>query len=412
MPMDTNQTSPNNKLLTFPIFCIVLYLIAEYARIAFLGPLKLALVAQILLAAYFLKRFDRIREVTRDRYFRYYFLLLLLMLFHVFFARNNYWAFMQFRLMITYFIISLACCLFLDSEKKLYLIISIFIFIHLLGALNWLFGMSLIGQSGPLGDENDFALAMNVAMPLSFFFGLINHGIKRMFYWTTCILLIMGNVVAGSRGGFIGLISVVALCIPFLKSKVKAMVVVGLVAVVFWFSIPESYKSDILSIASETKVETGTTGYGRTQVWDLAWHVFEHHPVVGVGQGGINFYLGEYVEEGDSADYWRIRPGQGGRATHSIYFTLLPELGLVGCILFALMIKSNIDNIRLVRINALGNYVGTAYIAIGLGVGMTGYLVTGIFLSAFYYPQFWNISAFLLSANYILKNKEMLATNI
>ena len=400
------HTLNNDKVFTFPIFCLVLYLIAEYARIALLGPLQLALVAQLFLAIYFFRSSNQIKEVIRDRYFKYYFILLTIMVFHIFFARNNYWAFMQFRLMITYLIITLSCCLYIDTEKKFYFIISVFVFIHLLAALNWLLGMSFIGRSGPLGDENDFALAMNVVTPVCFFLGLAHRGVKRLYFWGSAVILIIGNVVTASRGGFVGLACVAAFCIPFLKAKFKALLILCLAAVVFWFSIPDTYKDRIYSIKAETSEETGGSGYGRTQVWDLAWHVFLHHPLLGVGQGGINYYLGEYVDESSSAEYWAKRRGQNGRAAHSVYFTLLPELGLIGGTLFILMLKSNIDKIREIRAHAQIDHGLIKYICIGLVVGLVGYLTSGIFLSAFYYPQFWNISAFVLSAYSILKKQD------
>lgn len=404
---NVSQYQEEGKVLTFPIFCLILYFVTEYARIEVLGPLQLALVSQIFLLLSLLKDISRVQEIITDKYFKFYFYLLILMVFHIVFARNNYWAFMQFRLMITYLIVTLSCCVFLDTERKLRFIISLFVFIHLLAGLNWALGLSLIGNSGPLGDENDFALAMNVVMPISFFLGLNAQGFKRFYYWIGCIILITGNVIAGSRGGFIGLVCVAGLCLLSLKSKLKALLVACAAAAVFWMCIPDSYKDDIYTISSETSQETGTTGYGRTQVWDLAWRVFVHDPIVGVGQGNINYRLGDYVEESSAADYWKDRPGQSGRATHSVYFTVLPELGLIGTMLFILMVKSNFDKCKKMRTDTVSEQQFLKYLSTGLIIGLVGYLTTGVFLSALYYPQIWNLSAFILASHIIFTRRAL-----
>lgn len=94
-----------------------------------------------------------------------------------------------------------------------------------------------------------------------------------------------------------------------------------------------------------------------------------------------------------------------GRQAHSLYFTLLPELGLVGVIIFGSMIYLNYRDTRVsqflpavprsmslrpdrkpvkdeqvVRATLFGNAI--------LG-GMIGYLATSAFISTLYYPTFW-----------------------
>ena len=48
----------------------------------------------------------------------------------------------------------------------------------------------------------------------------------------------------------------------------------------------------------------------------------------------------------------------------------------------------------------------------GLSIGLVGYLVGGIFLSAFYYPFFWNLSALMIAVYMVnLKREENSSPN-
>ncbi len=43
-------------------------------------------------------------------------------------------------------------------------------------------------------------------------------------------------------------------------------------------------------------------------------------------------------------------------------------------------------------------------VLIGLSIGLVGYLVGGVFLSAFYYPLFWNLAG-LITAVYMIDSR-------
>ena len=95
-----------------------------------------------------------------------------------------------------------------------------------------------------------------------------------------------------------------------------------------------------------------------------------------------------------------------GRQAHSLYFTLLPELGLVGVIIFGSMVYLNykdtrvksfipripagrrdgadVEDLQILRATLYGNAI--------FG-GMIGYLATSTFISTLYYPTFWIMMA-------------------
>ena len=136
--------------------------------------------------------------------------------------------------------------------------------------------------------------------------------------------------------------------------------------------------------------------------WGIGWEMFIANPMFGVGQGNFPWTIGEYL----GGRTWQTK-SLAGRQAHSLYFTLLPELGLVGSIIFGSMVfwnyrdtrvKEHVHSFppsilggrevgkgpRLTRAALFGNAI--------LG-GMIGYLVTSTFISTLYYPTFWIMMA-------------------
>jgi len=115
--------------------------------------------------------------------------------------------------------------------------------------------------------------------------------------------------------------------------------------------------------------------------------MFLDNPVIGVGQDNFPVRFADY--EGDERLYGRTRMW---RAAHSVYFTLLPELGLVGALIFFRMlywIRRDVATIR--RSSTIVPY-GNA-----IEASLIGFLVSGIFISTLYYPNFWVTMGFAVA---------------
>jgi len=127
-----------------------------------------------------------------------------------------------------------------------------------------------------------------------------------------------------------------------------------------------------------------------------------HNPVFGVGVTNYPWRVVEYeITSGEIAPNKRL---QGGRVAHSLYFTLLPELGTVGTICFVLALVGAIGNLRktIKREAAFTAKSGTTFVeasARATLVGLVAFLVTGIFLSVLYYPSFWYLIGFAYVLN-------------
>ncbi|MCI0563979.1 MAG: hypothetical protein MN733_36350, partial [Nitrososphaera sp.] len=91
--------------------------------------------------------------------------LLLIMVVHVPLAVNNYWALQGLKGMFLYFIVFLSIASFVNSYSKLIRFIDIWIIVNLFCAGVGILNDGKVPNSAFMGDENDFALVMNMAMP-------------------------------------------------------------------------------------------------------------------------------------------------------------------------------------------------------------------------------------------------------
>jgi O-antigen ligase len=315
------------------------------------------------------------------------------------FANNNFWALMVFKDMTLYFFFYLGIVTFVNTTSRMQTLIFVWLGVHLVLAVNGILHQGR-GVGGWLGDENDFGMEMNVAIPVAFFMsqGAVGKG-NKLIYVGSLGLFVMALVATSSRGGFLGLLAVGAYCWLFSSRKLMSLFLgvclVGLVLV----AAPQEYWDRISTITDDKTTESGTAGQ-RMFTWGIGWEMFLANPILGIGQGNFAWTIGEYL----GGRTWQTK-SLAGRQAHSLYFTLLPELGLVGVLIFGSMVYLNLRDARL---KALGSWSGPSRkverandpqfaraVLFGKAIsgGMIGYLATSAFISTLYYPTFWIMMA-------------------
>lgn len=384
----------------FPYYLLVIYLIIEFIRpqsfVPGMGSLRPGLILFVFMGLYVMANIQKF--ILRDSQTKLFALLLILMTIHVPLAVNNYHAFQVWKGMIYLCLVYTIIInyintpdLFSEFYEKLLLVLAI---VGIVGVING----GRIPNSGFLGDENDFALLMNMAFCLSFFMSLNKKGSGKVFYFVLCGVFLAGVIFSQSRGGFVGFVPVALFCLYKVKSKGFALLALGLIAIVFASFAPDDYW-DEMSTITEENIQSGT-GATRWYYWKCGWRMFVDNPVLGVGQGNFPWRISEYEDrEGYRGRF------HGSRPAHSIYFTLLPELGMVGTMIFLLLVKKNFGTIRRIRTYAqkelkhINSDQAQYYDNLGLGLmgAFVGYFFSGIFLSVLYYPHFWVLLALPLS---------------
>ena len=396
--------------LPFTLLCILA--IVSYLKPEFIIPglSSIRIVRQIpnlLVGMLFILWLLQGRKVFHNEQTKLYISFFFLLIIDTIFARNQGLAFLVSKGAILGVMKYLATISFVNTFSRLKKLIMIFLFCNILIALLGIKGGGLIRTVPSLCDENDFALLMNMLIPFVFFLGIEAKELrKKYFYFTIAGLFTTGVVVSFSRGGFVGLSCTLLYCCLKTKKKSFAILLAIVIALLAYSFVPQTYWEEIKTIQTEG-AQKGT-GQRRIYLWKNALKIFADHPILGVGPYNSGVWMTTYDETEQGARDW-------GRALHSIYFTLLSELGLVGTFLFFAIIyygeknKKYIKNTYNKNIFPLMNKIKTSepykivlskqirdsyFLSLALTGSLIGYLSSGIFLSVLYYSWFWMIMTY------------------
>lgn len=388
----TADASPLGPVSPFVVTVFYIYLTIEYVRpqdtLPVLGMLRPAMLCLIVLGLFSLSKIGT--DVYRDKSIRLFIAFVCLCWVGMFHAVNTYWAF-QYSLTMTMHLLAavIPMCLIIRSSDALKKFLLFWVAAHC-----YLAGYALLhagrGPGSFLGDENDLALALNVALPYAYYLGTWSgFGKGRRLVLLGAVGLIVAGVVATmSRGGFVGLAVTTVLLIWFSRHRLRNAVLVVLGAAVVFAVVPQEYKAEVQSI-NDTQDETRQ---GRIFQWGLGWDMYLDNPVLGVGTGNYPWRVHEY--EIVSEDYDSGSRLHGGRAAHSMYFTLIPEQGTIGVLIFSMILWEVLKRLRrsLAKAVPVSQHLDEGLVdtaARATFVSLAAFLVTGIFISVLYYPPFW-----------------------
>jgi putative inorganic carbon (HCO3(-)) transporter len=225
------------------------------------------------------------------------------------------------------------------------------------------------GPGGLAGEENEYALVLNMAIPI--LFGLSQLEDRR---W---LRLVMRGMAVGcavtvigtrSRSGFLGLIAV-GLLLTF-YSKRRLLGIAGLVlasVLLLKFAPPEAMRR-YESIS--TAAETDNSAIGRLQAWETGLAMIKAHPFFGVGP--FNFF-------DTFSQYSNYEP----RAPHNAFVALAAESGIPSCVLFVAILLSTIGRMWLLRRRLKKNPANEALAAYCLIIQTTllVYIVPNFFIN-------------------------------
>jgi probable O-glycosylation ligase (exosortase A-associated) len=250
------------------------------------------------------------------------------------------------------------------------------------------------GPGSFLGDENDVALALIVALPYAWFLAQC-PGMsiaKRVLYLTSAAIIVLGAVSTTSRGGFLGLVVVALGMLILSPNKIRNLVLGVLFGGLVLTQIPQKYWDEMHTISVERPDESSNE---RLYSWRRSWEMFLDNPIIGVGAGNWGWRVQAYELTSGEFNIEKMRPLRG-RVAHSLYFTLLPETGIVGTAIYLGMVWMIAR--RLQRFRSLRNdhsddpdWKTLVLLSRAMMVSLFGFLAAGAFISVLYYPQFWTL---------------------
>jgi O-antigen ligase len=391
-----NHTS-NQKWFYFTL----LYLVIDYGRpqdIIPIGVIRPGMLSIIVLTLFILGNAGLIRNILSNKQIKLILYFVLLLFVYVPFATNNYWAYLAAKNMLLFipFIISIAICV--DTVKRLKQLVTVLIILMAYMSLFSIFHKGM-GTGAYFKDENDLSLYINTYLPFSYFLYLGSKSkLEKLFYLLCIGLGLLGVITSFSRGGLVGLIAMTCVAWIFAPNKMRNIFILCILFSVAFIFIDKSYINEMSTI---TDVSDGTANE-RILSWEAGWNMFLDNPL---GVGGNNFMI--RFPEYQSGEFTR---GMWGRAAHSLWFTLLPELGILGVLIYFKLLYTNLRDIfHLKKIDkTLGeDYAYINSLSLALLASFVGYFASATFLSVLYYPHYYYLTAIIVAMMSLSINKQL-----
>ncbi len=255
------------------------------------------------------------------------------------------------------------------------------------------------GRAGytPDMDPNDFAFVFSGLLPIVVAFTVASRGFKKLCFAGLSIWIVLEILLTESRGGLLGLLSVVAMMVVLLPTKkrnqisaqpstgtiitrILALIIAGFLA---WHAIPSAARTRLASIDSvhhdyNLNLNDPT---GRLSIWLQTLPLALRRPW-GWGAGAFNTADGKYG---------------GGRykAAHNMYLQALVELGFMG---FALFVAAIVSGMRRLGREASAQPPPTDQEALekrlfarAMLASFTGICISGFFLAELYSQIVWTL---------------------
>ena len=236
-------------------------------------------------------------------------------------------------------------------------------------------------------DPNENALLFVMCFPFAFWKTVELTGWRKMLTAVLCVLLVIGIIFTGSRGGFLVLFAIIVACIvQYRRGKHVSLLPFLLIpAVIFgivYFFGGTEYTERISTIFDTEKDYNYTSSTGRLNVWKQGIDMMIKNPLLGVG-----------AQQFESA-HGRMYRLEGGKwsAAHNILIQVGAELGFPGLIVYCFIMfiivmklrkvaSTKTDSAKKFSLNMM-----TSYSLIGSWIG---FIVCGSFLSVAYSNVFF-----------------------
>jgi O-antigen ligase len=244
----------------------------------------------------------------------------------------------------------------------------------------------LIWGSRWFNDENQLSLLADIGIPFATVFLVIHKSkLKKIFYLFCIFTYSILNVIAYSRGGTLGLLLAVLLCVLVMKNKIRILLFMLVVTTITFHYAPPKFFEEMATLEQGTQEQTADD---RLYLWGIALDMFKNHPLLGVGPMNYSFYFIDYEKH--------VRYTSTNRVAHSTPLENLAETGLLGVFFFLLLQiqlyknwRRSVLKKRLVAKNINNNLHSLRLIGHACAISQLVFHWCSLFLTLFMFPFYW-----------------------
>lgn len=255
--------------------------------------------------------------------------------------------------------------------------------------------MNIVGQSsdyrigGPYGSPNVYAQIMVALVPLALerFLSERDHILKLVAALALAVISLT-VIFTFSRSGFISLALAVGLFMLWRRTQFGTYIILAALAFALISFAPQQYTQRLGTLtdlfADPTAAQSEYSFRGRTSEAMVGWMMFIDHPLLGVGAKNYSEFYQSYSRR------LGIDPRAENRSAASLYIEIAAEEGLVGIVIFGLLVFSLFTGLNSARraFERLQNPVMVS-MAVAVTISLTVYLTSAVFINSAYPRPFW-----------------------
>jgi probable O-glycosylation ligase (exosortase A-associated) len=292
---------------------------------------------------------------------------------------------------INWFILYFLSIAIINSEKRFFVFVLLFLLVNFKMSQHGFFsfvgrgfaytGWGVTGSPGWFRDSGDFGIAMTIFFPLAFAFAFALKDYwgryKRWLFYFLPITGMVTIVATSSRGAQLGMLAIGIWFLMKSSKGLKAMMGILIVGGALYALLPDRMLQEF-ETAGDDK-----TSQDRLDHWEFGMEVIRDKPLLGIGYHNWLDYCNFMNPHG-------LGTRGNCRLPHNTYIEAASELGVIGFLLYVLMALFIFRlNARTRSIARQGDNKFIQYMAHGLDGGLVGFLVSTIFFSELFYPNFW-----------------------
>jgi O-antigen ligase len=227
---------------------------------------------------------------------------------------------------------------------------------------------------------NPDGLAMTLLLPISLSFGYFlsfKRGLMKSCMLMALAVTTLGMLVTMSRGAVVALVVMFLVYLYRLRAGLRLILPIAALSMLL-FLMPSGF-----FLRFQQASQSG--GSGRLDIWRVGLAAFSHYGLIGAGLHNFPFAYTNYA--GEATHFKGIY-----RDAHNIYLCIAVETGLVGLLLFAGAVRTQMRTYFRAKPNAEVNHL-----LIATEAATWGLLVFGIFGTIIWDKSFW-FTLMLMSA--------------